>query len=203
VKNRFQSLPFKCKPAALHHGTLERIAAEAVLDFARDGVVYLELRTTPKDLPERGVTKDSYCDAVLSGMALGARLADAKKKKKNAKSNNSKNNDGNDGNDSNHDVINVDEASSPPPPPPAIVARLILSIDRRGSAEEATRTVCLAARLRNAGRGVVGVDLSGNPTLGAWEKFHQPLALARRLGLPITLHCGEVTTPGEEAAMLR
>jgi adenosine deaminase len=26
--------------------------------------------------------------------------------------------------------------------------------------------------------------------------------LARQLGLPITLHCGEVVTPGEAAAML-
>jgi adenosine deaminase len=36
------------------HDSLRRIAAEAVMDFARDGVVYLELRTTPKDLPARG-----------------------------------------------------------------------------------------------------------------------------------------------------
>jgi len=34
-----------------------------VEDFAADGVVYLELRTTPKDLPARGVTKESYCEA--------------------------------------------------------------------------------------------------------------------------------------------
>ena len=34
----------------------------------------------------------------------------------------------------------------------SITARLILSVDRRETAEEATRTVCLAARLRQGGR---------------------------------------------------
>jgi hypothetical protein len=32
----------------------------AVADFAADGVVYLELRTTPKDMPARGVTKAGW-----------------------------------------------------------------------------------------------------------------------------------------------
>ena len=57
------------------HATITRVAAEAVVDFALDGVVYLELRTTPKDFPERGVTKESYCEAALRGMALGAHVA--------------------------------------------------------------------------------------------------------------------------------
>ena len=85
---------------------------------------------------------------------------------------------------------------------PAIVARLILSVDRRESAEEAKRTVRLAAYLRDEGLGVVGVDLSGNPTVGTWCVFEPAMRLAREKGVPVTLHCGEVTTPGEEAAML-
>lgn len=141
--------------------TLERIAAEAVLDFALDGVVYLELRTTPKDLHTRGVTKESYCEAVLRGMTLGAKLADARLKEKNAKTKNAKTKSAKTKNaktknsgaaaDAAADADNDDDAS-----PPAIVARLILSVDRRESAEEATRTVCIAARLRNLDRGVVG-----------------------------------------------
>ena len=54
--------------------SLRRIAAEATMDFARDGVVYLELRTTPKCVPRRNVTKASYCAAVLDGLALGKKL---------------------------------------------------------------------------------------------------------------------------------
>ena len=34
-------------------------------DFQADGVVYLELRTTPRSVPEQGITKDDYIKAVL------------------------------------------------------------------------------------------------------------------------------------------
>jgi adenosine deaminase len=35
-------------------------------DFQSDGVVYLELRTTPRAIPERNVSKDGYIKAILS-----------------------------------------------------------------------------------------------------------------------------------------
>lgn len=35
-------------------------------DFQADGVVYLELRTTPRAIPERGISKDDYVKAVLN-----------------------------------------------------------------------------------------------------------------------------------------
>ena len=38
----------------------------AVIDeFAADGVVYLELRSTPRAIPESGVTLTSYVETVL------------------------------------------------------------------------------------------------------------------------------------------
>ena len=172
------------------HDSLRRIAAEAVMDFARDGVVYLELRTTPKDLPARGVTKGSYCAAALDGLALGKKLADDWAVKYSESS-------------------RAVPGSNPLSPIAktesfaAISARLILSIDRRETSAEAVKTVKLAAYLRDCGCDVCGVDLSGNPGIGEWSSFEPALLLARHLKLPVTLHCGEVDGTGaEEAAMI-
>ncbi len=43
-------------------------AAQVIVDFAQDGCVYLELRTTPKHRPRDGMTKASYTQAVLQGI---------------------------------------------------------------------------------------------------------------------------------------
>jgi hypothetical protein len=45
-----------------------------------------------------------------------------------------------------------------------IQVRLLLSIDRRQSTDEALETARLAVQLRD--KGVVGLDLSGNPSVG-------------------------------------
>ena len=44
------------------------VAEEVVSDFAKDGVVYLELRTTPRANPKCGMTKQTYVEAVLDGI---------------------------------------------------------------------------------------------------------------------------------------
>lgn len=87
----------------------------------------------------------------------------------------------------------MSSSSSAPPAPlplPAILVRLLLSIDRRQGTEDALDTVRLAASLK--ARGVVGVDLSGNPSVGSWSSWVPALELARREGLRVTLHAGEV-----------
>lgn len=46
--------------AAVRHTTLS-----VLRDFAADGVVYLELRTTPRALPRSGLSKEGYVEAIL------------------------------------------------------------------------------------------------------------------------------------------
>ncbi|CAH0517902.1 unnamed protein product [Peronospora belbahrii] len=47
---------------------LRRIVVEAVEDFAAENVKYLELRSTPRDLPKDGATRADYVDEVVSAL---------------------------------------------------------------------------------------------------------------------------------------
>lgn len=78
-------------------------------------------------------------------------------------------------------------------------ARLILSIDRRNTLQEAEHVVDLA--LKYADKGVVGVDLCGNPLRGDVSLFAPAFSRARRNGLAITLHFGEVAESGRTAEL--
>jgi adenosine deaminase len=141
-----------------------RVAREVVTDFAADGVLYLELRTTPKENAAEGMTRHSYVESVLAGIESVC---------------------GPGGGDGGGVGITV---------------RLLLSIDRRGDGAAAMETVLLAHDMRE--RGVVGIDLSGDPRVGNWETYLPALEEAKRLNLPITLHCGEIHNPAEVRAML-
>eukprot|EP01026_Neomeris_dumetosa_P051169 TRINITY_DN44986_c0_g1_i7.p1 TRINITY_DN44986_c0_g1~~TRINITY_DN44986_c0_g1_i7.p1 ORF type:complete len:346 (-),score=31.61 TRINITY_DN44986_c0_g1_i7:274-1311(-) len=48
--------------------TITYITTQVLQDFSDDGVVYLELRTTPKNRLEVGITKETYIIAVLKGI---------------------------------------------------------------------------------------------------------------------------------------
>ena len=147
------------------HAAIARITREVIDDFASDGVVYLELRTTPKHNAAADVTKRSYVAAVLDGVAAACCGRGG--------------GDGSSG---------------------AIVVRLLLSIDRREGAEAAAETVALAAEF--AGRGVVGVDLSGDPRKGDFATWRPALEAARAAGLRLTLHAAEVENAAEFEQML-
>eukprot|EP00898_Chlorokybus_atmophyticus_P004479 jgi/Chlat1/5031/Chrsp32S00381 len=140
------------------HASVARITKEALTDFERDNVCYVELRTTPKEVAAEDMTKRSYTEAVL-------------------------------------DAIDEYRAAGG-----ATQVRLLLSIDRRETAAAAADTVRLAHDLKS--RGVVGIDLSGNPRIGDWATFEPALRWAQDHRLAITLHCAEVYNPEETRAML-
>ena len=71
-----------------------------------------------------------------------------------------------------------------------ILVKLLLSIDRREDTSAAMRTVELAKKYQ--GQGVVGIDLSGNPSVGSWDDWLTALQHARDEDLKITAHAAEV-----------
>ncbi|XP_062517433.1 adenosine deaminase-like protein [Corticium candelabrum] len=81
--------------------------------------------------------------------------------------------------------------------------KLLLSIDRRQSLEEALDTVEMTAEYQQKGDGVVvGIDLSGDPTKGDATTFLPALRKAREAGLKVTLHVAEVPNVAETLSLL-
>ncbi|SPO21188.1 related to adenosine deaminase [Ustilago trichophora] len=153
---------------------VERLAFELGQDLEEDGVVYAEIRTTPRamdaaphsdgsrydggDEEKSGLVR--YVQAVLSGFSRYSNSTEARGSNK-------------------------------------TVLRLLLSIDRaKHNTTQALAIVDLAHRYRH--QGVLGIDLSGDPTKGNFLDFIPALQHARSLGLKITLHAGEVQGQDKE-----
>lgn len=73
---------------------------------------------------------------------------------------------------------------------------MILSVDRRNTAVEAMEVVDLAIRYQP--RGIVGIDLCGNPLKGDVSIFREAFARADASGLKLTLHFAEVLASSSE-----
>ena len=74
-----------------------------------------------------------------------------------------------------------------------MTVRLILSVDRTGTIDDAAETLRLAQD-----SDVVGLDFSGNPTRGRpFSAFTHVFEAARRAGLRTTVHVAEVFAPEE------
>ena len=119
-------------------------------DFANESVIYLEIRTTPREILGQ-MTKRSYVETVL-------------------------------------DAINTS-------PLKTITVKLLLSINRSETSEQALETAKLAVEFKD--KGVVGIDLSGNPTVGDYSTFVSALELAKSNGLKRSIHVAEVNNPQE------
>ncbi|KAJ6483525.1 Metallo-dependent hydrolase [Mycena vitilis] len=80
-------------------------------------------------------------------------------------------------------------------------AALIVSLDRRMSADVLRECVGVAAQLKAAGRRVVGVDLCGDPQAGDMKIFAEHFATAKGAGLGITLHIAETPANSPEETL--
>ncbi|KAM9376573.1 N6-Methyl-AMP deaminase isoform 2-T2 [Pholidichthys leucotaenia] len=84
-----------------------------------------------------------------------------------------------------------------------IDVRFLVAIDRRNGTEVAMETVKLAEDFMLSSDGlVVGVDLSGDPTVGHGKYLLPSLQRARNCGLKLSLHLSEVSSQLEESELL-
>lgn len=74
--------------------------------------------------------------------------------------------------------------------------RLILSIDRRNSLEQAMQVIDLAIHYRE--KGIVGIDLCGNPMVGPVRHLAPAFSRAKAEGFKLTLHFAEVPASSSE-----
>jgi adenosine deaminase len=124
-------------------------------DFEDDGVVYLELRTTPRAIPAQKIEKSQYVKLVLECIEEFERDPERKMKTK-----------------------------------------LILSVDRRNTLEEAFEVINLAKTYHL--RGVVGVDLCGDPMKGPIHNFAPAFHRAKEAALKVTIHFAEATASSSD-----
>ncbi|KAK8101064.1 hypothetical protein PG999_011438 [Apiospora kogelbergensis] len=133
-----------------------------VADFANDGVVYLELRTTPRAMTAAGLDKAGYVQVVLDAMGAAEREH------------------------------------------PSIRAKLILSMDRRNTPQEARDVVLLARKF--CSQGVVGIDLCGDPAKGDVALFTPAVREAKSDNggggfLGVTVHFAEAECSASDAEL--
>ena len=149
---------------------LQRITKEALEDFAKHNVAYLELRSTPKIL--KHMTKTSYIETILDTLKDFEALEE--KRYHSEMMENAKNN--------NNTLVKL-----------PMKCRFLVSIDRGASVQEAEESVALAIDFfQKPDSYIVGVDIGGNPTKNDFRDFQPAVTKARNAGLKVTVHCAEV-----------
>ncbi|XP_064807253.1 adenosine deaminase-like protein isoform X1 [Oncorhynchus masou masou] len=84
-----------------------------------------------------------------------------------------------------------------------IEVRFLVAVDRRNGAEVAMETVKLAEDfMLSTGGLVVGLDLSGDPTVGHGRDLLPALQKAKNCGLKLSLHLSEVPSQADESELL-
>ena len=166
---------------------MKRITKEVLDDAANDNVAYIELRSGPKVLlkdfrssDEEYSTKNEYIDTIINIMD------EFERKDKLRYQNEIENNKA-----GNQKYIRL-----------PLIPRLLISVDRAGTFDQAMENVQLAIRLSQTSlqgkKYIVGVELGGNPMRNEFKDFLSAFELARKEGLPIAIHCGEVPMGNNE-----
>lgn len=139
--------------------TVRRIALEALEDMRRNNVRYAELRTTPRPLPD-GTSRREYIVTVLRAFR--------------------------DFEDTQACLSGNGTVGCEGERLPTLIPRLLLSVDRGRSSEEAMEVATLATQLRGEEQWkpyVVGMDFSGNPTKGSFEDFRSERCFGQGSGI--------------------
>ncbi|KAL7547001.1 hypothetical protein ACHAWF_010321 [Thalassiosira exigua] len=171
---------------------LRRITNEVLEDAADDNVAYIELRTGPKVLlrdhqsaADGLCTKKQYVDTIIEVMDAFERKEHERYQTACCTVRGSEAN-------------KCSEAINRTRPP--LIPRLIISVDRAGTLDQAVENIELATEMFQSpgNKYIVGVELGGNPTRNDFRTFEAAFDSARRRGLPVAIHCGEVPTGSNE-----
>ena len=146
-------------------------------DAANDNVAYIELRTGPKILLKdyrsttevEYSTKTEYIKTVIN-------IMDEFERKDYQRYQNEINKK-----EGNEKYIRL-----------PLIPRLLISVDRSGTFDQAMENIQIAIQMAQTSKYIVGVELGGNPMRNNFKDFLPAFELARKEGLPIAIHCGEV-----------
>lgn len=140
-----------------------------VEDFQRDGVRYLELRTTPRNIPSAGISREEYVQIVLDALAQyhKTQLASGAKDADLIEVHLILSIDRTMSAQEASEIVSVAATHSQPPPPP-----------------QSNQTIDPPR--------VLAIDLCGNPTKGDVSLFTTSFLHAKTLGLNTTVHFAEV-----------
>lgn len=79
-------------------------------------------------------------------------------------------------------------------------AKVVLSLQRSSSVEMVQETIDLALKYRD--QGVIGIDISGNSTIGQIDRILPELLRAKREGFAFTVHIGEAPDESDQMLLL-
>jgi adenosine deaminase len=188
---------------------LRRITEEVLYDAAADGIAYIELRTGPKCLLHRyscdgGDKQDGGAGGVESSSMATKReyvqtiidIMQEFEEKESLRYTEEMKSNHNHRCDDNKKIVRL-----------PLIPRLIISVDRSGTLAQADENINLAIELfqqqqqqhsssrkgdASQNKYIVGVELGGNPTKNDFTNFEASFERARKAGLRVAIHIGEV-----------